>query len=131
MAVTIAFDGSLLLITASGTLVDADLELIGDEVLAIEDGGTNTPNRLTDLRQVTDTAVGYREMARLVDRGRTRPLHAALRSALVIDQPVQLGYARMFQILNDHPQVTVRIFEDEASARAWLATSDLEDAGRR
>jgi hypothetical protein len=33
-----------------------------------------------------------------------------------------MGFARMFQILNEHPQVTVRIFEDETSARAWIAT---------
>ena len=130
MAVTIAFDGPLLLITVSGTLADTDLDVIGNEVLTIEDGGKTTPNRLTDFRQVTEAAVGYAEMSRLTDRSRARPLHAPLRSALLVNQPVQLGYARMFQILNDHPRVTVRIFEDEPSARAWLATGDIGDAGR-
>lgn len=37
-----------------------------------------------------------------------------------------LGYARMFRILNEHPQVTVRIFEDETEARAWLMGADDE-----
>ena len=131
MAFTIEFDGALLVVTISGNLTHSELESITDEVLAIEDGGANTPNRLTDLRQITDGAVGFVEVAHVADRSRTRPLRAPIRSALLVGQPVQRGYARMFQILNDHPQITVRIFEDEASARAWLATGDLGDAGRR
>ena len=130
MPFAFSYDGPLLLITISGTLSAADLESITDEVILIEDGGANTPNRLTDFRQVTEAAVGYAEMSRVTDRSRARPLHAPLRSALLVNQPVQLGYARMFQILNDHPRVTVRIFEDEPSARAWLATGDIGDAGR-
>lgn len=31
------------------------------------------------------------------------------------------GFARMFQILNDHPQIEIRIFPAIAEAEAWLA----------
>ena len=120
MAYEVSFDGPILLIRFRGTLTAEDLDRVADDVLAIEQGGTITPPRLTDLRGITDAAVGYPEMARLAERTRTRPLGARVRSALVVAQPVQVGFARMFQILNEHPKVTVRIFEDEPTARDWL-----------
>jgi len=124
MAHHVSCDGSLVLVQLSGTLTREDLERVGDEIMAIEQDGGSTPHRLTDFRQITDTAVGYAEMSVLAERSRTRPLGARIRSALVVERPVQMGFARMFQILNEHPQVTVRIFEDETSARAWLAADD-------
>ena len=120
MAHNISFDGPLLMIRLFGTLTPEDLDAIGHEVIAIEQDGTHTPPRLTDLRDVTETAVGYLEMAKLAARSRVRPLASPIRSAMLVAQPVQLGYARMFQILNEHPKVTIRIFDDEAEAREWV-----------
>jgi len=122
MACHVSYDGSLVLVQLSGTLTRDDLESVGNEIIAIERHGTNTPHRLTDLRQITDTDVGYPEMSVLAERSRGRPLHAHIRSALLVEHPVQMGFARMFQILNEHPQVTVRIFDDEMTARVWIAT---------
>jgi hypothetical protein len=122
MAYRVSYDGSLVLVQFSGTLTREDLERVGNEIIALERDGANTPHRLTDFRQITDTAVGYPEMSVLAERSRARPLDAHIRSALVVGRPVQMGFARMFQILNEHPQVTVRIFDDETSARVWIAT---------
>ena len=83
--------------------------------------------RLIDFRQITTAAVGYAEVAPLAERTRTRPLARHVRAAMLVREPVQMGLARMFQILNEHPLVTMRIFEDEASARAWIATESLHD----
>jgi len=124
MAYRIFFEGPTLVVVLSGTVEAADLHEIASEIIALEEGGTNTPNRLIDVRAIEDATVGYQDMARLADRSRARPLSAKIRSAILVGQPVQLGYARMFQILNDHPQITVRIFEDELAARVWLATGD-------
>ena len=126
MAHRICFDGPTLTVTISGTVDADDLLAIGDAIIEIEMGGTYTPHRLVDMREIDDASIGYPEMARLVDRSRARPLHASLRSALLVAQPLQTGFARMFQILNDHPQVTVRIFEDEPSARVWLENGDAD-----
>lgn len=120
MAYDVAFDGPILTIRLAGTVTAADLDGLAAEVQSIEQGGTIAPPRLTDLRGITATAVGYAEVARLADLARTRPLDMRVRSAVLVAQPVQLGFARMFQILNEHPKVTVRIFEDEPAARAWL-----------
>ena len=120
MAYEVAFDGPILTVRFDGTLTAADLDGIATDVISIEQGGTIAPPRLTDLRGITDIAIGYAEVARLADRTRTRPLEVRVRSAILVAQPVQVGYARMFQILNEHPKITVRIFEDEPTARAWL-----------
>jgi hypothetical protein len=131
MAYRLSYDGPLLLIHLSGTLTRSDLEAIGDDVLALEQGGTNAPPRLTDLREITDAAIGYAEMSQLADRSRTRPLATRVRSALLVAQPLQLGFARMFQILNEHPNVTMQIFEDERAARAWVSGSSPDDPSYR
>ena len=121
MAYRVRFEGPTLVIKFSETLMPADLDGVIGEVLAVEDGGTNTPPRLIDLRGITDAGIGYAEMAQLAQRAIERPLAARVRTAMLVAQPVQLGFARMFQILNQHPKVTVHIFHDETAARAWLA----------
>jgi hypothetical protein len=115
-----SLDGPLLVIRLFGTLVGPDLDALVEELLAIEEGGRRTPPRLIDVRAVSEMAIGYADIARLAERSRSRPLAADIRSAVLVSQPVQLGYARMFQILNEHPRVTVHIFEDEQSAREWV-----------
>jgi hypothetical protein len=121
MAYSMSFDGPLLVIRLHGMVTTVELDTVTDEVIELEQGGTNAPPRMTDIRDVTDSNVRYPELAKIAERARTRPLAAPVRSAIVVAKPVQLGYARMFQTLNEHPKVTVRIFEDEPAARKWLA----------
>jgi hypothetical protein len=39
----------------------------------------------------------------------------------VAGRPIGKGYARMFQALNDHPQITIEVFSDRETALRWLA----------
>ena len=100
-----------------------------ENVMTVEDRGRNSRPRLTDLRGVADSSIGYSEVASIAERVGGRPLSTAIRSAFLVDQPVQLGFARMFQTLNKHPQVTVGIFEDESAARRWLLDSSGDQVG--
>lgn len=88
-----------------------------------------TPSRVTSLADVTHVAVGFSEMLDFVARRRAVGPRQPIRSALVVAEAVQFGIARMFQTLNDHPQVTVRIFQDEATALAWLGEEGGAGAG--
>jgi hypothetical protein len=116
-----SYDGPTLVITLAGVLTPADLQAAAEDIRALEAGGTHTPHRLIDLRGITEAAIGYAEMANLAEWSRARPLASPIRSAMLVSQPVQLGFARMFQILNEHPQITMRIFEDEVAARLWIS----------
>ena len=124
MTYRMSFDGPTLMIHFTGTLTAVDLEAVADAMIAVEEEGTYTPHRLIDLRGITEPMVGYAEIAQLAERSRNRPLAAPIRSAILVGQPVQLGLARMFQILNDHPQITLHVFEDEGTARAWVVGGD-------
>jgi hypothetical protein len=64
--------------------------------------------------------VGFPDIFQLAERVRTRPLPNAVRSAIVAAAPVQIGYARMFQMMNEHPSITVEIFGVLPAAVAWL-----------
>jgi len=52
-----------------------------------------------------------------------RLIPAPIRSALVADKPIQFGFARMFQMLNDNPRVQIRIFGNLEEAQQWLLSS--------
>lgn len=116
----ISYDGPILVVRFLGIVTESDLVGSAVDVIALEDGGRNTRPRLTDLREVSGSPIGYAQVANIADRVGHRPLSSAIRSAFLVGQPVQFGFARMFQTLNRHPQVTVGIFEDEATARDWL-----------
>jgi len=126
MPYQISYDGPILVVRFSGIVTESDLVGSAEDVIALEDRGRNTRPRLTDLREVSDSPIGYAEVANIANRVGHRPLSSAIRSAFLVSQPVQFGFARMFQTLNQHPQVTVGIFEDEAAARHWLIDGAAE-----
>jgi hypothetical protein len=43
-----------------------------------------------------------------------------IRSAIVAILPLQIGLSRMFQILNEHPDIHVEIFQNREDAMTWL-----------
>jgi hypothetical protein len=57
-----------------------------------------------------------------VKRGE-RAVPAPIRSALVANRPVQFGFARMFEMLNDNPRIQIRIFGNLEEAQRWLRSS--------
>ena len=115
-------DIGTLIIKMSGTLTRSDLEALAREVIALERNGTHTPPRIADMRELSDIAIGFPEMSQFADRTRNRPLERPVRSGIVVANTLQRGFARMFQILNEHPRVTVAIFENFDDARAWVVS---------
>ncbi|HEU0076693.1 MAG TPA: hypothetical protein VFQ76_03530 [Longimicrobiaceae bacterium] len=103
----------------SGTLTPEELGRLADALLEAEGAAAVCPPRVTDLTGLTRFEVGFDDMFQMARRRRERPPANPIRSAVVASTPVQLGFARMFQTLNDHPQVTLRIFPDLDAALAW------------
>jgi len=113
----------VLRIVLTGILMPGELARLADALAAAEDAAAVVPHRLTDLTGVTRFEIGFDDMFELARRRRERSPANAIRSALVAATPVQLGFARMFQTLNDHPLITLAIFPDVDAALAWLAES--------
>lgn len=98
----------------------ADIAGLLAELEALELTLDPTPNRLTDATDVSMRQVTSDDFFALAERRRQAVLKNRVKSALIAIRPVNVGFSRMFQTLNDHPQIEIRIFETEDVAAAWL-----------
>ncbi|HEY7641884.1 MAG TPA: hypothetical protein VH814_19290 [Steroidobacteraceae bacterium] len=105
-----------------GVLDRTELNAVSSEVDRLDDAGV-LKDRLTDLTGLDRIDVGFEEVFALAQRRAQRPIRAPVRSALVACKPVQFGFARMFQMLNDNPRIQIRIFDTLAEAEQWLRAS--------
>jgi len=115
-----ALESDMIRVTVSGALTPQDLTDIMREADEIEKGMDPILNRITINAPGTEIQVGYKEVKEFAWYRRAIRFPNVFRSAIVVHSPVQRGVARMFQTLNDNPQITIQIFDDEAAALAWL-----------
>jgi hypothetical protein len=106
----------------SGSLDRAELNAMTQEVERLEDAGVML-DRITDFTSVDRIDVGFEEVFAVAQRRAERRVATPIRSALVANRPVQFGFARMFQMLNDNPRIQIRIFGSLEEARQWLHSS--------
>ena len=78
---------------------------------------------MTDLTALDRIDVGFEEVFALAMKRGERKVLTPIRSALVANRPVQFGFARMFQMLNDNPRIQIRIFGNLEEAQRWLHSS--------
>jgi hypothetical protein len=122
MPFSLTVEPGLLRVVLFGNLTMAELLRLADAVVESERILGMTPNQLTDVSQVSGRDLGYFEVLTLADRRRVRTLANSIKSAIVAPKPVDVGFARMFQTLNDHPQIETAIFPTLEEAEGWLAT---------
>jgi hypothetical protein len=111
----------LLRVVFFDNLTPQDLLSLADAIAAIEQAQPVALNRLADLTQVSGPELTYAAMLAFVERRKAQRLANPVKSAIVAPTPVHVGFARMFQILNDHPQIEVEVFATVEAAEAWLA----------
>jgi hypothetical protein len=121
MPFSISFRDGVLRLVLSGTITPEELGPMADALVEAEARAAVCPHRVTDFRPVARFDLGFDDVSALARRRRVQPPPNPIRSAVVAATPVQVGFARMLQTLNDHPQITMRIFPDMDGALAWLA----------
>lgn len=126
MPFEITNQGTHLVVSFHGFLKPQDLVQLADEVEAIEDALPSGLDRISDLSAVTDFDIGFPEVRVLAARRRMRTFARTLKSAIVAPSPVQMGMARMFQSLNDNPQIEIRIVASMQEALHWLSESPVD-----
>lgn len=114
-------DEPILRVTLFGTLTNDDLVELAQEAEEIEGPLAVVPHRLTDLRAVTRIEITFEGVLALANRRLRLTFPNAFKSAIVATNTVHFGFARMFETLNDHPQISIAIFPDSAPALDWLA----------
>jgi len=130
MPYTINDDGPVLEFSLFGTLTNADLSKLGDDAWAIDGGAAIVKPRITDMRPITRLEINFTGVSDLATTRLAMRFPNAFKSAIVAPDLPHFGFARMFQTLNDHPQITIAIFPDEAVAREWLMAPGLEAPAR-
>lgn len=120
MPFTLRMEEELFVLELNGTVTTHDFKAMAEAVLAFEREQRPTPSRLTDMSGVTALSIDYDDIDRVARMRRASPPTDPIRSAIFAPTPVQFGMARMFQTLNNHPNVTVEVFRDRAAALDWL-----------
>jgi hypothetical protein len=119
---TLSLDGPLLRASLTGVLTARGLEAFEVAVVAVENSSPCMPDRIIDLSSLEGISIGFDELSALA-RARLAGIERPYRSALVATTAMQVGYARMYQTLLDHPLITLRIFPSTDAALAWLAVT--------
>jgi hypothetical protein len=113
-------EGAFLFTRFSGVLTEDDLLAAIAEIARIEDASSTSKDRITDLTGLEDIRIGFTEMLMLANQRRKRTFTAPVKSALIAHRSLHVGYARMFQTLNEHPQMAVRIVGSREEAVRWF-----------
>jgi len=121
MPFTIDASQPILRITFSGKLTNQDLLDLGREASRIESGYPVIPHRLTDMRSVERVEINFQGVLALATERLKLRFPNMFKSAILAGDVVHYGFARMFETLNDHPQIVIAIFSDEPEALRWLS----------
>lgn len=120
MAYRLTAEPDFLRIQLTGTLTRADIAALTTELEAIEQASERIPDRLINGIGLVARELDVNDFLDLAARRKARIYKNSFRSALVAPTQVGRGFARMFQTLNDHPQIRIEVFESEREATLWL-----------
>jgi len=112
-------------IVLSGVFTNADLAALVRATESVDGTGPEVPHRMTDMRPITRLEIDFGGVLSFANDRLRRRFPNSFKSAVIAFDLAHFGFARMFQTLNDHPQITIAIFGDEVTARAWLESPGL------
>jgi len=120
MPITFHWSEKLVAIRFAGALQPLELRTKLDEFNAREATLNPAPHRISDLSELTKFEVNFLDIEQFAKSRRNLKFPNAFKSAVIAPSEVQYGYARMFQTLNDHPQIDLRIYRTRAEACGWV-----------
>lgn len=120
MPIELALADSYLFVRMHGVVTAPEMEAYGVDAEKLESQRPESLDRMTDLTDVERFDVAYRDIFQLADRRKRRAHTRNVKVAAIARRPEQIGMARMFQTLSEHPQIEIRIFDSRVEAMAWL-----------
>ena len=120
MPYRLALDGAILRIALTGTLAVADMLSFARELAQIESDLPRIPDRIVDMSGVVATGFAFELTMEIARRRREQFFPNPFRSAIVAPSQDTAGFARIFQILSNNPQIEVKVFTTLAEAEQWL-----------
>jgi len=125
MPYEIRFEAGLLRVVFSGAVTNADLAGVADAAAHVEASWDVVPHRIADLRSIERLDIDFTGVFAMAEARRHVRLRNPIKTAIIASDLVHFGFARMFQTLNDHPQITIAIFRGDDQALAWLQSAEL------
>jgi len=113
--------GSILFARLFGVFTAPELNHLADEAEIAEASHPVSLDRITDLTAVERFEVGFREVFFFALRRGKQRFSRVVRSALVVQEPEQLAMARVYEALNENPQIELRILHSVKEATQWFA----------
>jgi hypothetical protein len=114
----------ILFVTFPETLSDNDFRLINEEIEIIEEEYSVVPNFIVSLNNVKTFNGNYYSVQKLAKQRTEKIFPNNIIEAILVTNDFQMGFARMYQTVNDNPQLTIKIFKDEAKAIEWIKSND-------
>jgi hypothetical protein len=112
--------GGYLQLRLFGVLVADDVREVTAQMQVMETAPGGAKNRITDLTGIDQVAFGFPEVLVIAKRRTDIELPSDVKSAIIARRPVHVGFARMFQTLNENPRIDVRIVERLEDALRWF-----------
>ena len=117
--------GAVLFARVFGVFTAPELNHLASMAEIAEVSHSVSLDRITDLTAVERFEVGFREIFYFAIRRSKRRFSRVVKSAIIVQDPVQLGIARIYEGLNENPQIQIRILRNVTEAQEWFA--DRED----
>ncbi len=114
-------EGDFLFLRLFGALTNRDLMQITEEAKALEDSLPIGMDRVIDFTAVEGFDVGFPEIFQVAQRRKAARFQRSVKCAVIARQPIEVGFARMFQTLSDNSQIEVRIVRSLQGAKDWFA----------
>ena len=114
----------IVFVTFPETLSDNDFRLMNEEIESVEDEYSKVPNFIVSLTNVKKFNGNFYSVQELAKQRAAKTFPNNILEAILVNNDFQMGFARMYQTVNDNPQLTIKIFRDEAKAIEWIKTND-------
>jgi len=113
--------GAVLFARVFGVFTAPELNHLAAEAEIAEASHPVSLDRITDLTAVEHFDVGFREIYYFAIRRSAQRFSRVVKSAIVAQEPVQFGIARVYEALNENPQIQIRILRSVTEATEWFA----------
>lgn len=113
--------GGILFARVFGVFTAPELNQLATEIEIAEASHPSALDRITDLTAVERFEVGFRDIFFFAIRRSVLRFSRVVKSAIVVQEPVQLGIAHVYETLNENPQIQVRVLRSVIEAKVWFA----------
>ena len=121
MPITYTTEGRIVHVTWSGTIIKEDLESLGREIARISRESGFAPDVLHTYEGGTEAGFEPAAAYQYALQQKQVSIPDSVRAAMVVTTKEAEYLATIFKTLNRRPNLEMKVFYDEASARRWLA----------